>query len=163
MKLRNHILLVALVIAIGSWGCTEYEVEVPGLDNFTIYEIDQDAAGNPIRGAEIGLSGIPVGETVRLVATTRSDIAVFWPGYSTTQPYGPSGTNTIIDSHAYADYGKLGANGITTTAVEGLTGYYLDYSWPDPGTYTCTVVLTNHGITGPDYEQVVVDFDVSVQ
>jgi len=150
------IVFVAMLVI----SCAEYETPAPDLENFTVYELDTDPSGNPIKGDEIGLSGIPAGETVRLEVTTSSDIAVFWPGDFSYRPWGTA--DSLLDSRNYEHYGQLGAEGVTTTATDGRTGWFRDYSWPEAGSYTTTVILTNHGTAGPDFEQRIFDFQVTV-
>jgi hypothetical protein len=46
--------------------------------------------------------------------------------------------------------------------LDGRVGYFRDFAWPEAGSYPVTVVLTNHGVDGPQFEQRLFEFTVDV-
>lgn len=147
-----------MLLVIGSQACEEYETPVPSLEKFGIYEIEEELAAG-----ELSLNSIPANTTVRMQAFTEADICVIWSGEFSYRPYPVGTSDSLLDSHAYEHYGQVGAQGHTTGSIKGDdSGWFLDYSW-EPGSYTVTVVLTNHGTAGPDYQQITEDFSITVQ
>jgi len=57
-------------------------------------------------------------------------------------------------SDAYSDYGLIGAKGLKTSQTAG--GWYCTYTYKTAGSFDLSIVVTNHGYNGPEYEQVVV-------
>lgn len=159
--MKNINIFLVLLFSIAIISCTEdFTTPEPILEKFAIYELVEED-GLITRGEEIQN---PVsGTEVRIQVLTDSDIGVVWPGDYSYKPL--TGTpDSILDSRNYLlHYGLPGAQGLRMTAIEGRIGWYQDYKWPEPGTYDVTVVLTNHGIDGPEYNQKTFDFQVNVQ
>lgn len=154
---KRFLYIIGLSVLL-TQACQEFDTPVPELEDFGIYELIDDPNGTgTIAGDE--LTTIPTGETVRIQVFTQSDIAILWTGEYSYRPWGEA--DSILDSHSYEHYGLLGAEGLSTGAIEGDLGWFRDYSWA-AGSYTVTVVLTNHGTSGPDWEQRIFDFPITV-
>jgi hypothetical protein len=110
------------------------------------------------------------GKVVKFVVVTKADVCSVWPGGTRqimkkkksldggiTYPDSIDMFNhpVLVASDDYIDYGLVGARGLKTTQMTG--GWYCTYTYKSSGTFNLTVVVTNHGYSGPDYEQVVVD------
>ena len=127
------------------------------LTKFSIHEIVDDG-GEMVAGPE--LTTIPAGETVRIQVITDADKAILWTGDYSYRPWGT--TDSVLDSHSWEHYGQVGAEGWSTGALEGGTGFFRDYSWA-AGDYTITLILTNHGTADIDYQQIIKDYPITVQ
>jgi hypothetical protein len=117
------------------------------------------------------------GKVVKFVVVTKADVCSVWPGGTRqimkkkksldggiTYPDSIDMFNhpVLIASDDYIDYGLVGARGLKTTQM--ADGWYCTYTYKSSGTFNLTVVVTNHGYSGPDYEQVVVDAgDITVK
>ncbi len=102
------------------------------------------------------------GKTIKFVVETEADMCTIWPGGirnilkmegTTTDSLDMFGHPVLITSDCYIDYGLVGARGFKGTQTPG--GWYVSYKYPQVGEFDLTVILTNHGYNGPDYQQVV--------
>ena len=154
--MKKSIIYLTALFVIGTLACEKNKTQVPELDKFSISAIVDDQTGS-----EIDLNSVPADSLFRIQVFTEDDICVLWTGdYS----YKRSGENdSVIDvSHAYMHYGISGAIGFTPIALEGESnGYYHDYSWA-PGSYDITIILSNHGLSGPDYETRIFEESITV-
>ena len=109
------------------------------------------------------------GKPVKLVVITKADICSVWPGGlrdlmkkkksldgGVTYPDSIDMFNhpVLKSSDLYTDYGLVGAKGLKTSQMAG--GWYCTYTYKTAGVFDLTIVVTNHGYNGPEYEQVVV-------
>jgi len=109
------------------------------------------------------------GKAFKFVVITKADICSVWPGGSRevlkkkkSLDGGVSFPDSIDAfnhpvlkvSDVYTDYGLVGAKGLKTSQTAG--GWYCTYTYKTAGSFDLTVVVTNHGYEGPDFQQVVV-------
>jgi len=109
------------------------------------------------------------GKPVKFVVLTKADVCSVWPGGfrdvmkkkksldgGLTYPDSIDMFNhpVLKASDLYIDYGLVGAKGLKTSQMAG--GWYCTYTYKTAGTFDLTIVVTNHGYNGPDYQQVVV-------
>lgn len=147
--MRTLCLLTFLSVCTLSSCLEELEAETPRLETFTIYELIDDGSGQLVRGGEV--TQTTAGQDVQIDVITGANLATLWPGDFSYRPWGQ--TDSILDSRAFIHYGQLGAAGIPMSQLEGAVGFTLQYAWPEAGSYDIAVVLTNHGVDGPEYKQ----------
>ena len=159
-------MIIAILLLMSFSSCLDdFETTAPQLQNFQVFSLVEEG-GQLKKSDPIPMTAIPADSLVRIEVMTDSDIAVFWAGDHGWRPWGTA--DSVLDSRNYAHYGQLGAEGETTAAVEGQVGWFLDTEWPssrmpsDPANYTVTVVLTNHGVSGPDFKQEIFEFPVTI-
>jgi len=109
------------------------------------------------------------GKVMKFVVVTKADICSVWPGgdrqvvKKTKSLDGGVTFQDSIDafnhpvlkiSDSYNDYGLVGARGLKT--AQNTEGWYCSYIYKTVGTFDLSIVVTNHGYNGPEYNQVVV-------
>lgn len=107
------------------------------------------------------------GKVFKFVVITKADICSVWPGGSrevlkkkksldggVSYPDSIDAFNhpVLKVSDAYADYGLVGAKGLKTSQTAG--GWYCTYTYKTAGTFDLSIVVTNHGYDGPEFQQV---------
>lgn len=110
------------------------------------------------------------GKSFKFMVVTDADICSIWPGASreiVKKKKSLDGGITYADStdmfnhpvlkvsDDYTDYGLVNAKGLKTSQT--AHGWYCSYTYKTTGTFSLTVVVSNHGYDGPEYQQVVVD------
>ncbi len=110
------------------------------------------------------------GKLVKFVVLTKADICSVWPGgfrevmkkkksldggLSYPDSIDMFNHPVLKSSDLYSDYGLVGAKGLKTTQTTG--GWYCTYTYKNAGTFDLSIVVTNHGYNGPEYQQEVID------
>lgn len=155
---KRIVYYVGMLFIINSalFACKDFETPVPVYTDFTIYALTTSDDGSVVRGET--LTTLPAGEAVEIEVITNADLATLWPGDFTYRPWE---SDSLLDSRSYEHYGQLGAQGIRMNATPD--GYVLQYTWLEAGTYDVALVLTSHGIDGPDFnKRVYEDWTVTV-
>jgi hypothetical protein len=160
MRNKAYILMILMIGCLTS--CIEYTTEEPTMETFKVHEIVRVngilTAGNEVAEPKVGVA-------YRLQVVTTSDVGVIWPGDFRYRPLTnvPAAKDSVLDSrNYYLHYGKVGAQGLTTSSMPGRKGWFRDFTWTAAGEYDVAVVLTNHAPDGPDFLQKVFDFKVNV-
>ena len=159
MNMKKTILHYAgILIAVSSVlvACKDFETPTPVYSDFTIFPLVTSDDGSIVRGEPI--TTVPAGEAVEIEVITNADLATLWPGDFTYRPWE---SDSLLDSRSYVHYGQLGAQGVRMNATP--SGFVVQYAWPEAGSYDVALVLTSHGVDGPDYNQrVYEDWTVTV-
>jgi hypothetical protein len=136
-------------------------VEAPALSEVKMYMTDKD-------GLDSLITQPTKGKVLKIEVITDADICSVWPGGKREilkKKVSIDGGATYADSldmfnhpvlkvsDDYVDYGLVGARGLTTSQTAG--GWYCSYTYSTVGTFDLTIVVTNHGYDGPEFQQVV--------
>ncbi len=164
MKKILFLLILGVSLSLSLISCLKEDtVPAPTVNEVKLYMTDKSGKDSLIT--------IPTkGKAVKFVISTSADICSVWPSGNRTvmkKKISMDGGLTYADSidmfnhpvlsasDAYTDYGLIGAKGLKTAQTAG--GWYCSYTYKTAGAFTLSVVVTNHGYSGPDYNQVVVD------
>lgn len=139
----------------------EDTVQAPSVKEVRMYMADKT-------GADSLITQPKKGKALKFVVVTDADICSVWPagnreilkkkvaqGGVFADSLDMFNHPVIKASDDYIDYGLVGAKGYKTSQTE--EGWYCSYTYKNSGTFDLTVVVTNHGYNGPDYQQVVVN------
>jgi hypothetical protein len=178
---KSLILLIALCVLIFS-ACKE-ETNIPIISDFKIYVKDSKGADSLI-----DINSVPAAKNLKVVVYTDADHASIWyggksniiktkKGVDSLDIYG----NPVIStkgSDCYEHWGLLYAegrdltrgedNGISTWNDEYVYSYTVNTTGATSGTivsntYKATVIVTNDGFDGPDFKQLVKEFNITVK
>jgi hypothetical protein len=164
MKKIIYFMTLGIVVSLLFVSCLDEDnIQAPTVSEVKMYMVAKDGSDSlitqPIKG-----------KAMKFVVITKADICSVWPGGSreiVKKKKSLDGGVTFPDSidmfnhpvlkasDLYTDYGLVGAKGLKTTQLEG--GWYCTYTYKNSGTYDLSIVVTNHGYDGPEYQQVVVD------
>lgn len=164
MKKIQYIIILALLVSFSMVSCLKEDiVEKPSITGFEMYMVGKDGKDSlitqPIKG-----------KAMKFVVRTKADICTVWPGGTRDilkKKKSTDGGVTYADSldmfnhpvlkasDCHIDYGLVGAKGLKTSQTDG--GWYCSYTYKNSGTFDLSIVVTNHGYNGPDYEQVVIE------
>lgn len=164
MKKIIYFITLGIFVSLSFVSClNEDNVQAP-----TVTEVQMYMAG---KDGKDSLITQPIkGKAVKFVVITKADICSVWPGGNRDvlkKKKSLDGGVTFPDSldmfnhpilkvsDSFADYGLIGAKGLKTSQIVG--GWYCTYTYKNSGTYDLTIVVTNHGYDGPEYQQVVVE------
>ncbi len=164
MKKLLYFISLGMIISLSHSSCQkEDSTSAP-----TISEVKMYMAG---KSGKDSLITQPVkGKAVKFVVMTDADICSVWPGGSREvikKKVSLDGGKTYADStdmfnhpvlkvsDCYIDYGLVNAKGLKTSQT--ANGWYCSYTYKTSGTFSLTVVASNHGYDGPEFHQIVVD------
>lgn len=163
MKKIIYFIILGMFVSLSFVSCLkEDNIQAPTVSEVKMYMTGKDGKDSlitqPIKG-----------KSMKFVVVTKADICSVWPGGSRevlkkkkSLDGGVSFPDSIDAfnhpvlkvSDNYSDYGLVGAKGLKTSQTAG--GWYCTYTYKTAGTFDLTIVLTNHGYNGPEYQQVVV-------
>ena len=162
--MKRIIFLLMLGISLSFTSCLkEDNISAPSVNDVKMYMTDKSGKDSLVTEAKVN-------KAVKFVVLTSADICSIWPGGIRTvvkKKLSLDGGVTYADSidmfnhpvlsvsDNYSDYGLIGAKGLKTSQTAG--GWYCSYTYKTAGSFGLSVVVTNHGYNGPDYNQVVVD------
>jgi len=162
-NIARIIIIIGLAFPIFFISCLEEDiVENPVINDVRMYR--ETAEGDVL------LTEIVAKQKIKILVDTNADIITIWPGgirnimkkaNSTADSTDMFGNPVLIASDHFSDYGLTKASGLKTTLSDA--GWYATYTYPNAGTYTLTVVATNHGYDGPDFRREVKEFNVTVK
>jgi len=162
MKKIIYLIILELAVMVFFVSCLEEDiVRNPVINDIMMYEETEDG--------DVLINEIIAGQKIKIVVNSDADVITIWPGgirnimkkvNSSADSTDILGNPVLIASDHFSDYGLTKATGLATTLSE--IGWYASYTYPDEGTFTLTVVATNHGYDGPDYRREVKEFSVSV-
>jgi len=118
-----------------------------------------------INGKDSLISDVYSGANVKILIHTNADMVAIWPGgirevmkkaNSDVDSMDMFNHPVLAASDHYSDYGLIRARGLATTVSE--EGWYAFYTYPEPGSFDLTAVITNHGYDGPELKRVIKDF-----
>ena len=163
MKKIIYFIMLGMFVSLSFVSClNEDNIQSPTVSEVQMYMVAKDGKDSlitqPIKG-----------KAMKFVVITKADICSVWPaGFRDVLKKKKSldGGITFPDSidmfnhpilkasDFYTDYGLIGAKGVKTSQIEG--GWYCTYTYKTAGSFDLTIVVTNHGYDGPEYQQVVV-------
>jgi hypothetical protein len=163
MKKIIYLIILGIIVSNSLSSCLKEDiVAAPSVNEVKMYMTDKSGKDSlitqPIKG-----------KSMKFVVLTKADICSVWPGGDRQimkKKVSLDGGKTFADSldmfnhpvllisDNYMDYGLVGAKGLKT--AQNAEGWYCSYTYKTSGTFDLSVVVTNHGYNGPDYNQVVV-------
>ena len=154
MKTFTHICILAAVSLLVS--CLKEDIVTdPVVNSVEMYIPDVNKQDSLV-------TSVPAGKEVKILVRTTADMVSVWPGGIRAVMKKKNSTADSIDmfnhpvlevSDHYMDYGLVKARGLNTTLSND--GWYVFYTYPNPGQFDLTIVVTNHGYDGPDLRRVV--------
>lgn len=158
MKNIKHLLVLAIAFPFFLASCLkEDNLPAPSVNSVKMYMTGID-------GKDSLISEAKKGKSLKFVVETNAEMCTIWPGGIRTimKKKGTAIDSldmynhpVLIKSDCHIDYGLVGARGFKGTQTDG--GWYVSYSYPNAGSFDLTVIVTNHGYDGPEYNQVVVN------
>ncbi len=152
LPLYNLFILCCLLLG----SCSEQEASAPNIGNVTFHAVTP-------RG-DIGdeISTLTVGEEIFIVVETQADLCTVWTGERKQAEDG-----TLDWSRAFADYGSPEAQeskggGLQMNEQDSRPVFATLHTFEIAGTHELTVVATNHGFEGLDFEQATKNLSVTV-
>lgn len=159
MKSKRYFLVLVLTLPFLVDSCLKEDfIPAPSLSSVNMYMTAKDGKDSLVTEAVKG-------KTIKFVVETEADICTVWPGGvrniikkkgTTIDSLDMFGHPVLKSSDCFIDYGLVGARGFKGTQTAG--GWYVSYKYPNTGEFDLTVILTNHGYSGPDYKQVIVPY-----
>jgi hypothetical protein len=164
MKKLLYFISLGIIVSLSHISCQKEDSgSVPTVGEVKLYMTAKDGKDSLVTQ--------PVkGKVVKFAVVTDADICSVWPGGSREvmkKKKSLDGGVTYADStdmfnhpvlkvsDNYTDYGLVNAKGLKTSQT--AVGWYCSYTYKTSGTFRLTVVVSNHGYDGPEYQQVVVD------
>jgi hypothetical protein len=163
MKKYRNLILVLLVMAASLSSCLKGEIPAPTVAGVKFYLIDENNQYQEVTNPQSGVK-------YTIGVDSNADIVVIWPGgeRETMKKAGTAVDSTDINgnvvlkkSNHYSDWGLLRARGLKTS-LNNEIGWSTLYQYPESGSFTLTVIATNHGYDSNDYDQRIFPFDVSI-
>lgn len=164
MKRIIYLLILGIVISLSMASCLKEDtIPAPNVSEVKMYMTDGS-------GKDSLITQPTKGKPMRIVVITKADICSVWTAGNRQimkKKISLDGGSTFADSldmfnhpvliasDNYIDYGLIGAKGMKTSQLAG--GWYCTYTYKNSGTFKLSIVVTNHGYSGPDFNQVVVD------
>ena len=164
MKQYRNLIIGLLVVAATFTSCLKGEIPSPKVNSVKFYLIDENNKYQEVTNPQSGVR-------YTIGVDSNADIIVIWPGgeRETMKKAGTATDSTDINgnvvlkkSNHYSDWGLLRAQGLKTNLNEEI-GWAALYSYPQAGTFTLTVIGTNHGYDSNDYDQQVFPFEVKIE
>lgn len=164
MKKIIYFITLGMFVSLSLVSCLkEDNISAPTVSEVQMYMSGKD-------GKDSLITQPTKGKAFKFVVITKADICSVWPGGNreilkkkksldggVTYPDSIDAFNhpVLKVSDNYMDYGLVGAKGLKTSQTVG--GWYCTYTYKTAGTFDLSIVVTNHGYNGPEYQQVVVD------
>ena len=164
MKKFRNLIIGLLAVAATLTSCLKGEIPSPKVNSVKFYLIDENNKYQEVTNPQSGVK-------YTIGVDSNADIIVIWPGgeRETMKKAGTAIDSTDINgnvvlkkSNHYSDWGLLRAQGLKTNLNEEI-GWAALYSYPEAGTFTLTVIGTNHGYDSNDYDQQIFPFDVKIE
>lgn len=159
MRNIKYLLVLVLTVPLFIASCLKEDyMSAPTVISVKMYVTGRDGKDSLITEASKGNS-------LKFVVETDAEICTVWPGGirtimkrkgTTIDSLDMFNNPILINSDCYSDYGLVGARGFKGTQTEG--GWYVSYKYPNVGEFDLTLVITDHGYNGQDYNQVIVPF-----
>jgi len=164
MKKIIYLITLGIFLSLSFAACLKEDtVQAPTVKEVKMYMVAKDGKDSlitqPIKG-----------KAMKFVVITDADICSVWPGGNrevlkkkVSTDGGVSYPDSLdMFSHpvlkvsdAFLDYGLVGAKGLKT--AQNAEGWTCSYTYKNSGSFDLSIVVTNHGYNGPDFQQVVVD------
>jgi hypothetical protein len=157
-------LILLLFLSVAFVSCLKEDFPSPEVKGVKLYTLDSENKYQEVTNPKKGV-------IYTVAVESNADIIVIWPGgeRQTMKKKGTAIDSTDINgnvvlakSNYYSDYGLLRAQGLKTNLNEKI-GWAALYKYPEAGTFTLTVIATNHGYDSADYDQRVFNFDVNIE
>jgi hypothetical protein len=164
MKQFRNIIMILLLLSAAFVSCLKEDFPAPEVNGVKFYTLDENNVYQEVTNPKSGV-------TYTVAIESTADIIVIWPGgeRQTMKKAGTAVDSTDINgnvvlakSNFFSDYGLLRAKGLKTN-LNSEIGWAALYKYPEPGTYSLTVVATNHGYDSSDYDQQYFPFEVSIE
>lgn len=162
MKRLINIIAMGVLLSFTLASCLKEDiVDAPKVKEVKMYMTGKD-------GLDSLITQPTKGKALKIEVITDADICSVWPGGNREilkKKLSTDGGVTYADSldmfnhpvlkisDNYIDYGLVGARGLKTSQTTG--GWYCSYTYTKAGTFDLTIVVTNHGYDGPEFQQVV--------
>ena len=164
MKKIIYFIALGMVVSLSLVSCLKEDiVSAPTVNQVKMYMTDKS-------GKDLLITQPTKGKAMKIVVITKADICSVWPAGDRQimkKRISIDGGKTYADSidmfnhpvltisDSYLDYGLVGAKGLKTS--QNAEGWYCSYTYKTVGTFDLSIVVTNHGYNGPDFNQVVVN------
>ena len=169
MKNIKIILILAVTVPLLFESCLKEDIVAdPYVHDILFYASDVD-------GNDSLITDIHANQKIKIAVETDADIVSIWPGglrtvqkkkNSTVDSLDWNGNPVLVRSDCYSDYGLVMAIGYKTSLVEQKEKEYnawaCSYTYKTPGTYTLTVVATNHGYESFDLQRIIKEIEVTI-
>ncbi len=156
--------MILLLFSVVFVSCLKEDIPTPKVNGVKFYILNEkskyEEVTNPVSGVRYTVA-----------VDSDADIIVFWPGSerevmkmvdNVTDSIDINGNQVLTKSNYYSDYGLLRAKGIKTSLNEEI-GWNALYTYPESGTFTMTVVATNHGYDSYEFDQRTFPFDITIE
>lgn len=153
-----------MLSSIAFMSCLKENIPAPTVDSVKFYTINEDKEYEEVTSPKAGV-------TYTVAVDSNADIIVIWPGGervtmkkvgTETDSIDINGNQVLQKSNHYSDYGLLRAQGMKTN-LNAQIGWSALYKYPNSGTFTLTVIATNHGYDSFDFDQRVFPFEVTLE
>lgn len=144
--------------------CLKGDIPAPDVASVKFYLVDENNQYQEVTNPQSGVK-------YTVAVESNADMITIWPGgeRETMKKAGTAVDSTDINgnvvlakSNHYGDWGLLRARGLKTNLNEEI-GWSTLYKYPESGTFTLTVIATNHGYDSNDYDQRIFPFEVKIE
>lgn len=152
--------IALLLVTVAFQSCLkEDNVANPTVESAKFYTVDAT-------GKFTEVTDLKAGTTYTIGVKTTADICSVWPGGeriimkkkgTAIDSLDINNKVLLTKSNCYTDYGLLNARGLTTSLNSTINGWVVAYKYPTAGTFSLTVLVTNHAYDSSNYNQIVFD------